>query len=235
MTQDTDSLSQAIQTALSAAEAATDAASEAALAVTGHSALTAGLRRAQRRAGLMTMGAVAGALLAVGAAGLVYLRSVADLREAAALQTAAAGAWVDRMTALDAAIAALTAPDMARKADLQALSDRLAKDLAAAPPDAGVARLREDVLAALADIDLRLTQMQTGVAPAETAELTALLKQAIDRIGTPAAAPAARPAASAPAPQPAPSPAPAPAPKPKAKPPRRTGTAAPAPSPFSYP
>lgn len=193
-----DPLDQAIARALAAAEAATDAAHEAEAALADRAALAATLRSTARRAGWMAAASLAAALVCTLAGGLVWLRSAADLHDAASLQAEATAGFVEQVLALDrivqgldAAMAgntALTETLSARLADLdgrisgdvgtllqalremdQTLPSRLAEG-----QDAALQTLRGDLINAIAEMQLPIPAGTGGSDTGDEATLTRL-------------------------------------------------------------
>lgn len=237
----TDEVVQGIKRALDAADAANEAAADIASLQAAYRSFAESVIRTQRRNTLFASGAAAGAMVAIAMAGVVYFRSVEDLRIASAVQSDAAALLVDELTQLDKIGDTVTEQQDVMKADLlellekvkdeirRAAMEREAPQEAAAEPapmDAQVATaIREGVKA---DLDAVRDQLLTAIAElrvgggeADTAELTALvaeLKAVMDGGGKVDAKPAEAPAPAA-APRPS---------KPKPKP-------APEPDPFTYP
>lgn len=168
---------------LEAAQAATDAAHEAEAVLAARSDAAQAMDRIVKRTTLMTVliGSASAMVLVVG--GMVWLRSVSDLRIAAQVQTEAAAADVIRLTEfnaaldqLDASLTVLTQQESALKARLDQLSDLHANQVAdlknraddAAETSAQDAssdsitmqleKLRADLLAAIAEAELSMAE-----------------------------------------------------------------------------
>ena len=239
-----DPLTAAIDRALVAAQAATDAAHEAEAALHARAQVAAGIDRASRRMGWLA-GVTAGAALIVLAAGTVlWLRSSADLRQTAELHAATGAAFVERLAEMNAALDRMDAAVDTAAAQSSALERSLADAFAGLesristqlqtvaqamtaedPLRTELTRLREDLLAAIAEVDLSLNR--TLAAGGNAGALDAVLKRlsdAADRLSAgpvPAAAPAVAPRAAAP--------------RPGANPPRPAARPAAAANPFRFP
>lgn len=204
-------LNEAIERALAAAEAATDAAAEAQAAARAAPAAALAPQPApapNSRLVVLAGAAAVGALLSLGAAGVVYVRSVADLREAAELQTTAASKMIEQIRGLADLSVAFDPATLARKPDVEAIGVQVGGLVAPATPE-DLAKLRADLMAAISEITLRLGALGERPAEAGTAELTMMLGETLRRLDalpkTPAAAaekPAARPPAKPAAPRP---------------------------------
>lgn len=225
---------EAVERALAAAEAAADAAAEAQAAARAAAVpppapvappqdAAPGARRA------LVLGGVAAVcgLLSLGAAGMIYLRAVADLHEAAELQAKAAGMLIDQIGSLSGLEQAIAPETLLRKADADALQAALAAQMPAPPQD--LAPLRSDLMAAIAEVKMELDALKARPAATDTTELTMMLGETLRRLeALPQAA-----AAKATRPAPAAAPKAAAAVKPKARPPKPAVQASP--SPFSFP
>ncbi|WP_096785532.1 DUF2252 family protein [Rhodobacter sp. CZR27] len=237
MTEETDPLSDGIARALSAASAANDAAQDLDQLQAEHRAFVERITLGQRRMQAMSLGILAGAGVAVLLGGLVYFRSVADLREAAEVQAAAGELMISRLTELGEVIGkveALSGKLETLEADLKGsidgVGERIAGDLegfaqqaAAVEPqfasaiqnhvDQSLAGTRDALLAALGEVDGSLRKaIEAGAG--SSPELRSLMEElkAGRRVAAPAPAPAravAQPARPArkPVAQPAPKPA----------------------------
>lgn len=230
-----DSLSEGITRALQAAEAANDAAGDLAALGAAHRAFADRVTAAQKRTASMATGAMAASAVAMVLSGLVYFRSVADLREAADLQTTAAKLVAEQVTALKENAEKIDGQSTAISTALQGLSSDIKQQLADAAPkpidpatisDALRAGLKEDmahqstdILQALAEMDAKL-----GTGAPDAAALSAKLDALAARL-VPAAA--AKPANAGP------KPAAKPAAKSTAKPPAKP--VVPPTTAFSYP
>lgn len=226
---------EAVERALAAAEAAADAAAEAQAAARAVAAAPAALAAAPqaaapgaRRALVLGGAAAVCGLLSLGAAGMIYLRAVADLHEAAELQAKAAGMLIDQIGSLSGLEQAIAPETLLRKADAEALQTALAAQMPAPPQD--LAPLRSDLMAAIAEVKLELDALKARPAATDTTELTMMLGETLRRLE---ALPQTTPAK---APRPAPAAAPkaaAAVKKPKARPAKPAVQASP--SPFSFP
>lgn len=208
MTDEPAPIEAAIARALQTATLATEAAEEAQRVADGHKAITDRLDRIERRA--VRIGAAVGGLgvIALGLSGLVYFRSLGDLRDVAAIQAAAAEVQVARLVELGKAVdrletatGELSARNEGTEAALAAQADTLAKAIeqasAVEPQFAAslqraiseeIANLRTDLLAAMAEA--QLTAGAEGGAPADAEVLKALadLRGSIDALSKAAAA-----------------------------------------------
>lgn len=192
---------EAVDRALAAAEAAADAAAEAQAAARA-AALPPAAHQDTAPVGrwplvLGGVGAICG-LLTLGAAGLIYLRAVSDLHDAAQVQAKAAGMLIDQIGALSGLGQAIAPDTLLRKADAAALQADLAARM---PPAPDLAPLRHDLMAAISELKMDLDAMKAG--PADSAELTTMLADTLRRLealaqpATARAAPPARPAPTA--------------------------------------
>lgn len=234
-----DDLAQSVKRALEAASVANDAAEEVAgLSEQSRKAIQDAMA-SQKRLSAIAVGAFIGCVISLCLGGLLYLRSVADLREAAELQALANKAAVEQIQALATVVqsAQTSLGDLGSLNDqiaarIDGLGDRFASDLASFAAEAsaiqpqfataiqkhiddGLLQTRGEILTALAEIDMPLGQ--TG---ARDQELMGLLADVRDRLKT--------------SPAPNAQTRPTPPQKPKAKP---KSAAAPMPEtpPFSFP
>lgn len=237
MAEATDETAEGIRRALDAAEAANEAAQDIANLSAAHREFAEAVMRGQRRNSLFAAGAAAGAAVALALGGLVYFRSVSDLRIAAAVQSEAAKLLVEELTQMDG-IGDAVAEQQARMRDdtlalLEKVKDEIRRAAAGDVPEedpmsaqiateiregvkADLEGIRDEILAALAE-------MQVSGAAGNTAELTgavAELKALVERTRT----------IDSPAPKPAPATAPA-----SARPQKPKPKSAPEPDPFAYP
>lgn len=235
----TESLADSIRRALEAAAAATDAAEEASLISEQTQTALAASIASQRKLVAVASGALGAAAVSIVLAGLVYLRSTADLREAAEIQAAASKAAIEQIQTMNTTIAtaqeALTNINGMNDligARIDGLGDRMALDFEKVAADslamqpqiaasinetvsASLKQTRGEILTALAEIEAGF-KSPSGVDP----ELKTLLTDLRDKLAKPAAPP---PKAAAPKSKP-----PAASQKPKPKP-------AEPPSNFSFP
>ena len=231
MSAEADETTEGIRRALDAAEAANEAAQDIAELSDAHRAFAEAVMKGQRRNTLFATGAAAGAVVAIALGGLVYFRSVADLRVAAAVQSEAAALLVEELKQFDHIGDAVEEQQDMMKADLLDLLEKVKDEIrraavedepamAATPAvdpgmaDAIRAGVKEDLRTVADEIMQALAEISLQAAPAGNgAELQAVvadLKAAAERLGSPAAAP--RPAAETPAARPTkPRPKPAPA------------------------
>lgn len=227
-----DAVDQGIRRALDAAQAANEAAQDMADLSAAHRAFAEAVIAGQKRNTLLATGAAGGAALALLLAGLVYFRSVEDLRVAAAVQTDAAKLLVEEVKQIDGISDTVEAQQAVMKEDLLATLE-LVKDevrraaMAAVTPEpepepeaagaleeematairegmkADLDMLRDEILMALAEVDVGAAENP------EMAELLAGVRTLISAQGadgaaaaTPQARPASRPAAAPAAPRP---------------------------------
>lgn len=221
MTDEPAPIEAAIARALQTATLATEAAEEAQRVADGHKAITDRLDRIERRA--VRIGAAVGGLgvIALSLSGLVYLRSLGDLRDVAEIQAAAAEVQVARLVELGKAVdrletatGELAARNEGTEAALAAQADTLAKAIeqasAVEPQFAAslqraiseeIANLRTDLLTAMAETQLTAAGTEGG-APADAEVLKALadLRGSVEALSKAAAAKPA-PAEAAPKPK----------------------------------
>lgn len=234
-----DDLADSVKRALEAASVANDAAEEVAgLAEQSRKAIQDAMA-SQKRLSAIAIGAFVGCVISLCLGGLLYLRSVADLREAAELQALANKAAVEQIQSLASAVdsAQGTLSDLGALNDqiaarIDGLGDRFAGDLrnfaaeaSAIQPqfataiqkhiDDGLVLTRGEILTALAEIEVPSGQSRAG-----DQELMRLLADVRDRLKSP--------------PAPKPQTKPTPAQKPKAKP-KPAATQVPETPPFSFP
>lgn len=234
-----------IRRALDAAEAANEAAQDIASLQTAHRAFAEAVIRGQRRNTLFAAGAAAGAAAALVMGGLVYFRSVADLRVAAAVQSDAAALLVDELKQFDRIGDVVEEQQAKMRTELLDLLEqvkdeirRAAADGDAPPePDPQAEAVTEQMTAQMAtsiregikadmegmrdEVLAALAEMEVSGVGGDTAELTAL----VDELKALAGKGGAVERTAAPAPAPTQRPA-----KPKPKP-----AAAPEANPFTYP
>jgi hypothetical protein len=209
----TDDLSDAVRRALQAAAVANDAADEfAALSAKAETAVLSATA-AQKRSTAVASGALGGAILVIGLSSLVYLRSVGDLREAAALQAAATKATIEQVHDMQAAIhkaeetvAGLTVLRDQMGAQFDGLGDRIKGDIESLAAnattmqpqvataiqdhvDASLNDMRGQLMAALAEME-----MSSSTAGGIDADTKMLLKDLRDRLSKPSPSPAKAPA-----------------------------------------
>ena len=240
MTTGPDQITEAIKRALDAAEAANFAAEDIARISAAHRSFADGVARGQKRSAALAAGAALGALVGLGLGGLIWFRSVADLREAGEVQATAAELLVEQVTRFDAMLDQAEAREAAVKDALGALTDQVSSDLAKLgreqkPMEAQVATairdgVAQDLVAAKDEVLAALAARPAGAAGLDTAgmkvlveELRAMVLEGTQGAAPGAAEPAAKPVAEA-------APKPKPAPKPAAR------VAKPVePDPFAYP
>jgi hypothetical protein len=194
MTDDPDAMTDAIDRALRSAEVANDAADDMARLSADHRAFADRVTQGQRRLTLLASGAALGAGTALVLGGLVYFRSITDLRDAAGLQAEAAKLMVEQIHKIGEALDKADAQGQATAAGLVSLTsdvkagfDTIGQAVAAAASDPMAAQMATalrngvkddvraatgEVLTALAEIDLKL-----GAGGAPVTDLTALLTE----------------------------------------------------------
>lgn len=240
MSAEADETTEGIRRALDAAEAANEAAQDIATLSAAHKAFAEAVMKGQRRNTMFAAGAGAGAMVAIALGGLVYFRSVADLRVAAAVQSEAAALLVEELTQIDRIGDRVEEQQDKMRADLLDLLEKVKDEIRRAAmegdapePEAAVATVdpalaetiragvkeeigtaRDEIMQALAEISVSAA---SGGGGAELQAALAELKAAAERLSSGAAAP--RPAEAATRTN-----------KPKPKP-----AAAPQPDPFTYP
>ncbi len=245
-----DAVDQGIRRALDAAQAANEAAQDMADLSAAHRAFAEAVIAGQKRNTMLAAGAAGGAAVALVLAGLVYFRSVEDLRIAAAVQTDAAKLLVEEVKQIDGIGDTVEEQQALMKADLLATLDMVKDEMRRVaiqtvtpapapesdPMDAQIATairegvrtdldaLRDEILMALAELQLG------GGSEPQMAELLAGVKALVAAQTAESAAtrPQARPADAA---KPGGRATPAPA---TARPSRITPPPA-EPNPFTYP
>lgn len=234
MASEPDQITEAIKRALDAAEAANFAAEDIARISKAHQTFADGVARGQKRSSALAGGAAVGALVALALGGLIWFRSVADLREAGEVQATAAELLVEQVTRFQELLDTSEEREAKVQAKLDAMTEEVGRDLAKLgrsqqPMDAQVATairdgVKADLDAVKADLVAAMAAAPAGNA-AESPEVTALLEELKSLADGMAAERAAKPA---------PTPAPAVAPKPVARPAARPTKPA-EPDPFVYP
>ena len=256
-------LQESVSKALEAARLADDAAQEVEDLRKENDAFVEKIEKTNKRISAVAIGAAAGATLAMALSGLVYFRSVADLREAAELQAEAMARLMEQNVALKLVVEEAANQQGAVQAVVMAQAERISLEMAelfAVPEEnpadaealtglqddvaANLDKLRTDMTAAIADLDLSLSQKLssisaggTGVSDAALVDLAGLIQELKTTLATRNRAPAAA-TPSAPAARPATPPAPrASSSGSSNNTPRRSTTPAPAPetNPFSFP
>jgi hypothetical protein len=207
---------EAIARALGAAEAALDATEEATRLADGTRKEIAALARKHARAQTLSLVGAGVAVFAVLVGGLVFLRSVGDLRATAATQAAANEVMVKNLLEFGKGVeelrAATEGSDVAfaeMKTQIVADLAKLTETAASAQPNVaeavsagmqtGLDGLKTDLLAANSELELALTQTLAAGGAAVPPELLPLMtdiRAMLDNLGK--AAPAAATAASKP-------------------------------------
>ncbi|AWB49668.1 hypothetical protein HYN69_15205 [Gemmobacter aquarius] len=233
-----DQITEAIKRALDAAEAANFAAEDIARISAAHRAFAEGVARSQKRSTALAGGAALGALLGLGLGGLIWFRSVADLREAGTVQATAAELLVEQVTRFDAMLDKAEEREAVVEAALTAMTEKVSHDLAKLgreqkPMDAQVATairdgVKEDLGAAKDEVLAAIAAAPAGGTMLDSPEMKVLLEELHAMVREAVAAPATNAAAATS------EPAKAPAPKPKPKPATRAAKPA-EPDPFVYP
>ena len=245
MTGEADETDEGIRRALDAAQAANDAAQDMAELSAAHRAFAEAVMQGQRRNTMLAAGAAAGAAVALVLGGLVYFRSVGDLRDAAAVQGDAAKLLVEELKLIDGIGDTVAEQQAVMKTDLLSTLEMVKDEvrraaMSAAAPDpappaaemeaqiatairdgvkADMETMRDEILTALAEMEM---EMGGGAAPGEMAELLAGVKALVAAGGGGGGGTSAAGTA-----QPA---------KPKAKPkPKPAAASSTEPDPFTYP
>lgn len=244
-----DSTTEGIRRALEAAEVANDAAQELADLSAAHRAFAEAVIKGQRRNTMIASGALAGSVLAVALGGLVYFRSVADLRMAAGVQAEAATLLVEEVKQIDGIGDRVDEQQAKMATDLLALLEqvkdeiRIAGAAALTPPEpepepeaetidpqlveAIRAGVKTDLDAAKAELMTALAEIEVNGGGAHMDELKALITELSLR-GAVGGRETAPPAQAAPAPAAQSSPA-------RNTRPATRAASAPEPNPFVYP
>lgn len=231
-----DQITEAIKRALDAAEAANFAAEDIARISAAHRNFADEVAQRQKRSAALAGGAALGALLGLGLGGLIWFRSVADLREAGEVQAMAAELLVEQVTRFDAMLDKAEEREAKIEAALAEMTDQVSRDLAKLgreqkPMDAQMATairdgVKEDLGAAKDEVLAAIAAAPAGGTMVDSPEMKVLLEELHAMVKEAVAAPAAQPVAAV-----APSAA---APKPKPKPATRPAKPA-EPDPFVYP
>lgn len=220
-----DKADEGIRRALDAAQAANDAAQDMADLSSAHRAFAEAVMQSQKRNTQIATGAAIGAAVALVLSGLVYFRSVGDLRIAAAVQADAAKLLVEEVKQIDGIGDTVEAQQAQMKEELMATLHVVTTEIedaaraAITPPPSedmqaqmaasireGVKSdldaLRDELLQVLAEVEM--AGGQGGLTASEMTELMAGVKMLVAATGgggggtaspTPAA-PQATPAAS---------------------------------------
>lgn len=228
MTGEADETDDGIRRALDAAQAANDAAQDMAELSAAHRAFAEAVMQGQRRNTMLAAGAAVGAAVALVLGGLVYFRSVADLRDAAAVQADAAKLLVEELKLIDGIGDTVAEQQAVMKTDLLSTLEMVKDEvrraaMSAAAPEptlpaaemeaqiatairdgvkADMETMRDEILTALAEMEMEMV----GGAPGEMAELLAGVKALVAAGGGGGGAAAtgtARPAKPKPKPKPA--------------------------------
>ncbi len=173
-----EKLNESITRALEAASVAADSAEEAAGVSEAAEKALAAAAAAQRRVAALAMGTLVSAVAVGGVGAMVYLRSLADLRQGAEIQAAANKVAIEQihdmaemLVRAGEAVARAETANAEIAARIDGLGDRLASDLARAIETAGqmqpqmavaiqkgieedLSQTRGAVLAALAEMEL---------------------------------------------------------------------------------
>lgn len=129
MSSEADETTEGIRRALDAAEAANEAAQDIATLSAAHKAFAEAVMKGQRRNTMFAAGAGAGAMVAIALGGLVYFRSVADLRVAAAVQSEAATLLVEELQQFDHIGDSVTEQQERMKAELLELLEKVKDEI----------------------------------------------------------------------------------------------------------
>lgn len=188
-----DSTTEGIRRALAAAEVANDAAQDLAELSAAHRAFAEAVIKGQRRNTMIASGALAGSVVAVVLGGLVYFRSVADLRMAAAVQSEAAALLVEEVKQIDGIGDRVDEQQAKMAGDLLALLEQVKDEIRiagaealklpeAAPmgpeiADAVRAGVKEDIEAAKTELMTALAEIEVNGGGAHLDELKALITE----------------------------------------------------------
>lgn len=244
-TKDTSALQDAIRLALEAAEAANDAASEVSRLQSETSAAAARLDRFGARLRPVMIGLLAGASISIVLGGLVYFKTLAEMRRTSATQIEALAMFQETVTALNGQLDAVGAMstrldeiDTANATAFESIANDIAMqgeqimtDVTGFSDTAGSLQAQiATTLGERIDAGTMATKetLQASISDLQLA-MSKMLSAAVRAAPAAAAKPMATTAKPAPAPRRvAPKPKPRTTSKPKPK-------AAPAPNPFSYP
>ena len=210
-----DATEDVIAKALEAATLATEAAHEAEAVLTARSDAAQSMDRIARRSSLLAAVAGGSAVLILMLGGLLWLRSSADLRDAGDVQAAASAAFVERLTEMNSALdrldriilsveqengtATSTMAALVAQLDSHIAQIMTGQDSAPLTDQAvidQIERLRVDMVEALAETQITLTERLTAPPVAAAAQ------------AQPPKAPVKNPPTEASAPKPAKRPAP---------------------------
>ncbi len=206
-TSETDALSDAMTKALDAARLADDAADDIEAIRTENEKVVEKVQSTSKKLTALSLGAFAGAAVAMTLSGLVYFRSVGDLRENAELQAQLLAELLSQTAALEEVVvqAGNQQGTIVREinAEVREVRDRLSTEIATVATDVAgyaaemagfqpqmasgmndemsgqIGTMRDDIMGAIADLELTLTGMvqasASGMPPETMAELTTLV------------------------------------------------------------
>lgn len=226
-TSEADELSETITKALDAARLADDAADDIEKLKSAHDAFVAKVQAQGKRMGALAIGAMVGGLMATTIAGLVYFRSVKDLRENAELQAETLAQLVEQTAALREVVSQAGNQQGALNTEITTAisqsTERLSTELATfATENAGIGNqmaagmgtemtaqltmMQEAIVASIAELDVSLKSVITGqggagMSTADQEEITALIEElrtAVATVQLAAVRPAPAPAAPTP-------------------------------------
>ncbi len=247
MASEPDQITEAIKRALDAAEAANFAAEDISRISAAHRTFAESVAKGQKRSAALAAGAAFGAVLGLGLGGLIWFRSVADLREAGEVQATAAELLVEQVTRFDTMLDKAEERQTEIKDALAAMTEQVSHDLAKLgreqkPMDAQVATaIRDGVKQDMTEAkDAILAAMAKAPAPGAALggpEMKVLLEEMHAMMRDEAVPAAGGDASAAPAAKAQDKPAQKPVVKPAAKPAAKPKPAAKAaePDPFVYP
>ena len=198
-----DKADEGIRRALDAAQAANDAAQDMAELSSAYRAFAEAVIKGQKRNTQIATGAAIGAMVALVLAGLVYFRSVGDLRTAAAVQAEAAKLLVEEVKQIDGIGDTVEAQQAQMQEELMATLHVVTTEIedaaraAVAPPEgemeaqlattiregvkADLDALRDELLQVLAEVEM--SGAQGGLTAAEMTELLAGVKTLVAATG----------------------------------------------------
>lgn len=211
-------LQECIQRALDAARMADDAAEDIDAMRISNEAVIKAMEVSQKRTSYLAIGAAVGAVVATVLSGLVYFRSVGDLREAGMIQAETMKALAEQTLALQDVVTAAGDDNKALADKMDAFQTTMMDDLnvlvtetASMQPQIATAiqshteesilALKEELIAIVNDLDMSLTQvMAESVARTPSGEgLPPELIQVLSEIKSQLAARPTQTASSAPA------------------------------------
>lgn len=209
-------LQECIQRALDAARMADDAAEDIDAMRISNEAVIKAMEVSQKRTSYLAIGAAVGAVVATALSGLVYFRSVEDLREAGLIQAETMKALAEQTLALQDVVTAAGEDNKALADKLDTFQSTMMDDLNALVSESAsmqpqiasaiqthteesILALKDELIAVVNDLDMSLTQvMAENIAKAPSGEgLSPELIQILSEIKSQLAARPTQTAASA--------------------------------------